>query len=50
MREREHSYEIIPERDHYEVYIDGLFYCSADTLGEAVEEVEEFLYGGVPVV
>ena len=25
---------------HYEVYIDGQFYCSADNYSEAVREIE----------
>lgn len=25
---------------HYEVYINGEFYCSADTMIEAIQEVE----------
>ena len=27
---------------HYEVYIDGKFYCSADSAQEAAKEVEEY--------
>lgn len=26
---------------HYEVYLNGKFYCSADTYGEAEKEIEE---------
>ena len=29
------------ERNHYAVYRDGIFYCSADTLHEAEHEIEE---------
>lgn len=36
------AYEIKREKDHYKVYIDGAFYCSADTFKEAVEAIEEF--------
>ena len=31
---------IIHEGDHYAVYVDGDFYCSADTYHEAVKEIE----------
>lgn len=27
--------------DHYEVYINGQFYCSADTRAEAEQEIKE---------
>jgi len=33
--------EIIPINGHYEVYIDGEFYCSADTYEEAEREIED---------
>lgn len=33
---------IIPERDHYEVWVDGEFFCSADSVGEAEKEYEEW--------
>ena len=36
------SYKIVPVRGHFEVHINGKFYCSADTWPEAVKEVEEF--------
>ena len=29
------------EHGHYVVYLDGVFYCSADTYGEALEEIRE---------
>lgn len=32
--------EIKPVYGHFEVYINGNFYCSADTMAEAIEEVE----------
>lgn len=35
-------YQIISNRGHYEIYINGKFYCSADTYVEAVREVEDF--------
>lgn len=34
------SYEIKNVRGHYEVYKDGKFLCSTDTVKEAAEEVE----------
>lgn len=36
------KYSIAPVYDHYEVYINGKFYCSADTWFEAVREIEEY--------
>ncbi len=27
-------------RDHYEIYIQGKFYCSADNMEEVAEEME----------
>ena len=35
--------EIRPMYDHFSVYIDGEFYCSADDAVEAAEEVEKYL-------
>lgn len=32
--------KIVHVQDHYEVYIDGEFYCSADTVVEAAKEIE----------
>ena len=32
--------DYINVRGHWEAYIDGKFFCSADTLTEAVKEVE----------
>lgn len=40
------NYKIVPNHGHYEVYIDGKFYCSADTMNEAAKEVEEYENGG----
>lgn len=34
------DYEIVREQDHYKVYIDGEFYCTADTVSEAAHEIE----------
>lgn len=36
------SYRIVPYRGHYEVHIDGKFYCSADTWREADNEIREY--------
>ena len=33
-------FEVIPVREHYEVYFDGKFFCSADTEAEAESEIE----------
>lgn len=41
------TFEIRHERGHYEVYINGVFYCSADTYGEAANEIETYKLGGV---
>lgn len=32
--------KIVHVKDHYEVYINGEFYCSADTVVEAAKEIE----------
>ena len=34
------QYEIIAVRGHYEVYLNGQFFCSADTFMEAAKEIE----------
>ena len=36
-------FEIRNEREHYEIYIDGVFYCSADTYPEAVNEIKAYI-------
>lgn len=33
------SCRIINNNGHYDVYVDGKFYCSADTMAEAVREI-----------
>ena len=33
------SYRIIENNGHYDVYIEGEFFCSADTMAEAVHEI-----------
>lgn len=35
--------EIIHVMDHYEVYINGKFVCSGDTLNEVAREAEKIL-------
>ena len=37
------EYQIKKVMDHYEVFVDGLFVVSADTMSEAVKEVEDIL-------
>ena len=36
------KYEIIDVRGHYEIYINGNFYCSADTYTEAIREINNY--------
>lgn len=39
------DYQIVSNHGHYEVYIDGKFFCSADTIAEAMHEVtNEYLH------
>lgn len=33
------NYRIVNNNGHYDVYVDGAFYCSADTVAEAVREL-----------
>lgn len=40
----EHNIYIRHERDHYAVYVDSVFFCSADTYTEAVHELEDAGY------
>ena len=37
------SYSIVCKHGHYEVHINGKFYCSADTWNEATHEVEKYV-------
>ena len=39
----EHPIDIIKEREHYTIEVDGRFYCSCDTLDEANEEIPAIL-------
>ena len=34
--------EIVPVKEHFEVYINGKFYCSADNTREAKEEIKNY--------
>ena len=36
-------YEVKPVREHFEVYYNGKFLCSADTESEAEKDIETFL-------
>ena len=36
------SYKIKNVGGHYEIYINGKFYCSADNTVEAVKEIEAY--------
>ena len=36
------SFRIVPIRGHFEVHINGKFYCSADTWKEADNEIKEY--------
>lgn len=40
------TYKIKPKKGHFEVYINGKFYCSADNMREAIKEIEECVKGG----
>ena len=35
-------FEIKPVREHFEVYLDGHFLCSADTESEAEREIKDY--------
>ena len=35
------KYEIRPVRGHYEVYVNGKFFCTADTMMEAIKELQK---------
>ena len=37
------NFKIVHSVGHYDIYLDGDFYCSADTYSEAVDEVEKCL-------
>ena len=35
--------EVIPEREHYVILVDGKFHCSCDNMREVDEEIDELL-------
>lgn len=37
------NFNIIPKHGHVELYINGAFYCSADTFAEAIREYNEYV-------
>jgi hypothetical protein len=37
------DYDIIEDREHYVVYIEGRFFCTSDKISEAAEEIENYL-------
>lgn len=37
--------QIVRKHDHYEVYVDGVFVCSADTVVEEAKELDDYLLG-----
>lgn len=39
------EYRISLKDNYYELYINGIFYCSADSMSEAANELEEYLKG-----
>lgn len=36
------TYKIVPHYGHFQVFINGVFFCSADTMSEAIREVEKY--------
>ena len=36
------NFDIIPNNGHFDVYINGKLYCTADTVPEAAKEIEEW--------
>lgn len=40
------TYDIKRHKEHFVVYINGRFYCSADNEKEAAQEVEEYVRSG----
>lgn len=37
-----YDYRIVRVDGHYNVYIDDVFYCTADSIEEAAEEVDKY--------
>ena len=40
------TYDIKRNKEHFDIYINGRFYCSADNEKEAAQEVQEYMKGG----
>lgn len=36
------GYDIKPDKEHFRVYINGEFYCTADTRNEAESEIKTY--------
>lgn len=39
----ENRYDVKNVNGHYEIYINGKFYCSADTVSEAANEIDKII-------
>ena len=39
------TYKIVPTMGHFDVYINGKFYCSADNMKEVEEELKNYHNG-----
>ena len=39
------TYKIKPTKEHFEVYIEGKFYCTADNWREAENEIKNYVKG-----
>lgn len=39
------QYVIRPAYGHFEIWIHGELYCTADSMSETIEEVEKAIYG-----
>lgn len=39
------TYKIIPVMGHFEVYINGIFYCTADNMREVEAEIRSYCKG-----
>lgn len=37
------TFKIVPKHGHVELYINGAFYCSADTYAEALGEYNDYV-------
>ena len=36
------NFDIIPNNGHYDIYINGEFYCTADSIPDAAKEIENY--------